>query len=147
MIQTTYMGDPLMSSVDENLYNEALRFINKRFPGEAWSGAAAMYTESGKILISTAPACVNSSVDLCHETGALCEAYKLDEKVTASICISRDDKGQVHILTPCGVCQERLYVYGGNVSVAVPMDQDSTKWEFKLLKEVQPYYWRNALNE
>lgn len=137
-----------MKTVDQKLYDSTLNFINERFPNEDWAGAAGMYTETGKILISTAPDCVNSSVELCHETGAICEAHKSGERISASICISRDDNGDVHILTPCGVCQERLFVYGEDVSVGVPNSKDSTKWEARSLKEVQPYYWRKPfLNE
>jgi cytidine deaminase len=131
-----------MRTVDENLYNAACAFLSERFPDQVWQGAAAMYTNTGRILLSTAPECQNDSVSLCHETGALCEAHKINEKVTASLCISKDDKGDIHILTPCGVCQERLFIYGEMVSVAVPDENDSKKWVRKRLKDVQPYYWR-----
>lgn len=129
-------------SLDQKLIDAAIDFVNQRFPIEPWAGAAAMYTADGKMLISTAPECVNESVSLCHETGAICEAHKNDQKVTASVCVSRDDQGLFHILTPCGVCQERLYVWGGEVEVAVPAIDDSTQYQMKLLKEVQPHYWR-----
>ena len=137
-----------MNDVDETLYTlyvAAVNFLNSRFPGESWEGAAAMYTENGRILISTAPDSLNQGVSLCHETGALCEAYKLNERVTASICVVRDPQGDIRILSPCGICQERLFLYGDNVAVAVPDDQDSRKWVSKKLKELQPHYWRNAL--
>jgi cytidine deaminase len=91
-------------------------FIRNRFSSEGWAGAAAMYAEDGQILISTSPEVVNASVELCHEVGAICEAYKLSKKITATVCVSRDDKGMFQILTPCGVCQERLMVYGGEGS-------------------------------
>ncbi|MCS5595643.1 MAG: cytidine deaminase [Alphaproteobacteria bacterium] len=136
-----------MYKVDEKLYQAACDFLDARFGGQSWQGVAAMYTESGKILLSTAPEVVNDSVSLCHETGAICEAYKINEAIAASICISRDDKGDVHILSPCGVCQERLYLYGAGVSVAVPIDGDSTKWQAKTLGEIQPFYWRRPFIE
>lgn len=128
--------------LDSKLVEATKAFIQSRFPGDGWAGAAGMYTEDGEILISTAPDVVNASVELCHETGAFCEAYKRNKKVIASVCVSRDDKGLFHILTPCGVCQERLMVYGDEVEVAVPLDDNSTKWSAKKLKEVQPFYWR-----
>ena len=134
-------GEKIVNLTQE-LIDAAIAFIEKRFPSEPWAGAAAMYTSEGKLLISTAPECVNESVALCHETGAICEAHKLGQKVTASACVSRDEQGLFHILTPCGVCQERLYTWGGEVEVAVPMEWDSTKWQAKKLKDVQPYYWR-----
>jgi cytidine deaminase len=128
--------------LDSNLIEAAQAFVKSRFPDETWAGAAAMYTEDGQLLISTAPEVVNASVDLCHEAGAICEAYKLNKKITATVCVSRDEQGRFHILTPCGVCQERLFVWGGNIEAAVPLDSDSTKWQIKTLSELQPYYWR-----
>ena len=66
--------------VDERLIQAARDFISERFL-QGVEGAAAMYLEDGRILISTAPACVNDCVALCHETGAICEAYKLNKKL------------------------------------------------------------------
>jgi cytidine deaminase len=128
--------------LDSKLVDAAILFVQSRFPKGAWAGAAAMYTQDGQLLISTAPEAVNPSVELCHETGAICEAHKLNKKITATVCVSRDENGNFQILTPCGVCQERLLVWGYEVEAAVPTDCDSTKWEMKTLKELQPYYWR-----
>jgi cytidine deaminase len=128
--------------LDSKLVDAAIAFIDKRFPANTWAGAAAAYIEDGQILISTAPLMVNSSVDLCHEVGNICEAFKQDQRITATVCVSRDDKGQFHILTPRGVCQERLFTWGGDIQAAVPADDDSTKWRVKTLNELQPYYWR-----
>jgi hypothetical protein len=33
-------------------------------------------------------------------------------------------------------------VYGDEVEVAVPVENNSTEWQAKKLKEVQPFYWR-----
>jgi cytidine deaminase len=128
--------------LDSKLVAAAKDFIQDRFLAEPCAGAAAMYTEDGEILISTAPSVVNSSVELCHEVGAICDAFKRAKKVTASVCVSRDEQGKFHILTPCGVCQERLMVWGDRIECAVPLDNDSTQWQVKLLREIQPYYWR-----
>ena len=134
-----------MRDIHDSLYGAALGYLNQRFPGGSTEGAAAMYTDKGNILISTSPDCLNDGVSLCHETGALCEAYKLDELVTASMCITIDGRGGILILSPCGICQERLFLYGGHVSVAVPCDEDCTKWVSRMLTELQPYYWRDVL--
>ena len=128
--------------LDQKLVEAAKSFVLTRFGNESWAGAAAMYTEDGQILVFTSPGCVNTSVELCHEAGAICEAYKLDKRITATACVSRDDKGVFHILTPCGVCQERLMYWGNEVTAAVPQPQNSTLWESKSLKDLQPYYWR-----
>ncbi len=127
--------------LDQSLIEAAIHYIEGRFPNKAWVGASAMYTDDGQILISTAPDTINASVSLCHETGAICEAFKLGKKIVASVCVSFDDQGKAHILTPCGVCQERLMFWGEDMEVAVPQPNDSTKWQVKALKEVQPYYW------
>ncbi len=129
--------------LDEKLVRAAIDFAKKRFsPDMPGAGAAAMYTEDGQLLLSTSPDVVNSSVELCHEVGAICEAFKLNKKITATVCVSRDEAGKFHILTPCGVCQERLFAWGNTIEAAVPHDEDSSKWQMKTLQELQPFYWR-----
>ena len=75
-----------------------------------------MFTGTG-----TAPDFPNQAVSLCHETGALCEAFKLGRGVTGSVCVTAADEDRGYwILAPCGVCQERLFAHGPDVEVAVP---------------------------
>lgn len=82
----------------------------------------------------------NSSVSLCAETGAICEAHKINEKVTHSLCICRqNDNENYEVLSPCGICQERLYYLGAEVKCAISTKDNSIV--FKSLKELQPYYW------
>ena len=132
--------------VDQKLFDSVVAFIEQRFGKNSDEGAAAIYTESGKIIISTAPETLNDSVSLCHETGAYCEAYKINEKVVASICVHQNKDGSNIVLTPCGVCQERLFIYGDDVEVGVPGD-DSNFFKSLKLKEVQPFHWRNVLDK
>lgn len=66
--------------VDQKLFDAAVILIEERFGKKSDEGAAAIYTESGKIITSTAPDCLNDGVSLCHETGAFCEAFKIKEK-------------------------------------------------------------------
>jgi cytidine deaminase len=128
--------------VDNKLVDACKDFINKRFPNlEEIEGGAAMYTDDGSILLSTAPEVFNQFVGLCHEAGSFCEAYKKNKKIVATVCLSREKDGSFIVFTPCGICQERLYQMGGNVEVAVPKDGNVTEWESKKLSEVQPYYW------
>ena len=51
------------------------------------------------------------------------------------------------ILTPCGICQERLALWGSDVQVAVPQPGEPNKWLSKSLAEVQPHYWLNAVRD
>jgi cytidine deaminase len=132
-----------MTSVhlDQGLVDAAIDFVERRFPGEPWAGAAAMYLDDGEMLISTAPAVVNDAVALCHEVGAMCEAYARNRKIVASVCVSRAEDGRFVILPACGVCQERLWSWGGNVEVAVPLP-DGAGWKAVTLAEMSPHYWR-----
>ncbi|CAM4048118.1 cytidine deaminase [Bacillus manliponensis] len=132
-------------SIEQQLYEVTTNFIKKRYP-IGWGGAAAMHTEDGEILISVAPEVINASTELCMETGAICEAHKLDKKVTHSICAVRNDENApFKILTPCGVCQERLFYWGSDVKAAIYSPNEDII--FKTLKEIQPYHWYEAYRE
>lgn len=132
--------------VDQNLYNAAVKLATSRYPA-GWSGAAAMYTADGKILTSVYVETPISGGELCMETGSICEAHKLDVAIAASICVSRESESEPFvILSPCGICQERLAFWGGDVQVAVPQPDDPTEWLSKSLREVQPFYWGKAFD-
>lgn len=129
-------------NIKNKLYNEAINLIKKRYPS-GFGGAAAMYTEDGKILTSVAPEIINASTELCIETGAILEAHKLNVKITHSICVVRDNENsEFKILTPCGICQERLFYFGDDLKVAIT--NEANEVIFKSLKEVQPFHWYNA---
>lgn len=130
--------------LDQALVNAAVELLERRFPASDGI-AAALYTEDGDILTSVFFEPDWGGGGLCAETGAICEAEKLNKRVTASVCVSRlSGDSPIVILTPCGICQERLFHWGEEVEVAVPDPQDPTKWQARTLKEVQPYYWVNA---
>jgi len=133
--------------VDQKLFDAVVEFIEERFGKNSDEGAAGVYTESGKIIISTSPDTLNDSVTLCHETGAYCEAYKRNEKIVASLCVHQGANGENIVLTPCGVCQERLFLYGEDVEVGIPNQNTPNTFRSIKLKEVQPYHWRNVLSE
>ncbi|MFL0531933.1 cytidine deaminase [Bacillus anthracis] len=132
-------------NIEKQLYEQAIKLIKERYP-QGWGGAAAMYTESGLILTSVAPKVVNAATELCMETGAILEAHKLNETITHSICVVRDDeKSPFKILTPCGICQERLVYWGRKIKVAVTNARGELL--FKELDELQPYHWLKAYPE
>ena len=129
-------------NIEKTLFEAAAALIEKRYP-TGWGGAAAMYTKSGEILTSVSPEIINASTELCIETGAILEAHKLDTVVTHSICVVRDDENaEYKVLTPCGICQERLFYWGDSVKVGVYHPESNL--QFKTLKEVQPYHWYEA---
>ncbi|MFE4523316.1 cytidine deaminase [Cytobacillus firmus] len=133
--------------IEQKLYEAAVGLIRKRYP-TGWGGAAAMYTSDGDILTSVAPEVINASIELCIETGAILEAHKLNTKVTHSICVVRDNENEeFKVLTPCGVCQERLFYWGKNVKVAVSDLKKHKQLRFKTLEEVQPFHWSHAYKD
>jgi cytidine deaminase len=131
--------------IEEKLFQAAIDLIKKRYPSD-WGGASAMYTEDGQILTSVAPDVINASTELCIETGAILEAHKLNTKVTHTVCVVREDENaEFKVLTPCGVCQERLFYWGENVKAAVTNSNGNL--EYKPLKEIQPHHWYKAYEE
>ncbi|MDV2582391.1 cytidine deaminase [Alkalibacillus haloalkaliphilus] len=132
-------------NIEQKLYQTAIELLERRYPSD-WGGAAAMYTEDGQILTSVSPDVINASTELCIETGAILEAHKLNTAVTHTICVAREDENaEFTVLTPCGVCQERLFYWGENVKAAVT--NDDGKLVYKTLKEIQPYHWYEAYKE
>ena len=132
-------------NVEKSLYEQAVEFIKMRYP-TGWGGAAVLHTEDGRDLISVAPDVLNASTELCIETGAICEAHKFNAKVTHCICVVREDENShFKVLSPCGICQERLRYWGESVRVGVTTDNGELK--FVELKELMPYYWGNAYEQ
>jgi cytidine deaminase len=133
--------------LDQDLVDGARGLLERRFPGDEGI-AAAMYTDDGDVLTGVFFEPEWGSGMLCTETGAICEAEKLDKRGTISVCVSRlSGPDPMVILTPCGICQERLFHWGADVEVAVPDPADPTRWMAKTLNEVQPYYWVNVFEQ
>ncbi|MEU2769582.1 MULTISPECIES: cytidine/deoxycytidylate deaminase family protein [Streptomyces] len=91
---------------------------------------------------------LNMSVALCHETGALIQAYTLDVPVTATVCLCRDrERNRLLVLPPCGICQERLALWGPRVEAAVPDATAPGGWRAATLAELNPLYWGTSFTE
>ncbi|WP_310620329.1 cytidine deaminase [Flexibacterium corallicola] len=129
----------MSNEIEQSLFKAAIQLIERRYP-IGWGGAAAIRTASGKILTSVAPDTKNDGLSLCMEVGSILEAHKLDEDVTHSLCICRESEHEPYlILTPCGICQERLVHWGGGVMAAI--SNADNKLVFKSLRELQPHHW------
>ena len=129
-------------TIEQRLFEASTDLIKCRYPN-GWGGAAAMATDDGQILTSVAPEVLNASTELCIETGAILEAHKLNCCITHTMCVVRDDEqAPFKILTPCGVCQERLNYFGPDVLAAVTNSEQTIL--FKSLQQLQPYHWSNA---
>ncbi|NRQ39403.1 cytidine deaminase [Nonomuraea sp. NN258] len=128
--------------LDQKLVDAAVAQLERRWPVGEPGGAAAVYLADGRILTSVGLDNLNGGVSLCHETGAICQAYTLDERVTASVCVYREPaEGRSLVLPPCGICQERLALWGPDVQVGVPDPASAGGWSARTLREVNPYYW------
>ena len=131
--------------LDESLVLLARETLVARFP-DSGGLAAAAYTADGSTLTSVVFDPEWGGGGLCAETGALLEAHRDRKAVTAITCVSRlSASGAICVVTPCGICQERLYHWGYDVQVAVPRDDDPTQWQVRTLGELQPYHWVKAL--
>jgi len=129
----------------KQLLKAAQELIQQRYP-QKWGGAAAICLESGQIITSIAPDTKNDALSLCMEVGALLEAHKLNEKVTHSLCVYRKNEHSDYIiLSPCGICQERLVHWGGDVKVAI--SNKDNQLIFKTIRDLQPYHWSQVDRE
>lgn len=127
------------------MFDLAAELIEKRYP-VGWGGAGVVRTESGNYYTSVSIETANASAILCIETGAMLEAHKYNEKVTHCLCLVRnDEKSPFKVLSPCGICQERLRFWGENVKVAVTTGDGTLK--FVRLNKLQPYHWTNAYSK
>ncbi len=128
--------------IEQEMYRCAVELIKKRYPF-GWGGAGVVRTENGNYYTSVSIDTANASAVLCIETGAMLEAHKYNEKVTHCMCLIRkSEKSEYKVLSPCGICQERLRFWGEEVQVAVTSKEREIK--FVKLKELQPYHWTNA---
>jgi cytidine deaminase len=134
-------------TVDQNLVDAAINLLKSYFPGNG-GVAAAMYTDDGDLLTGVVFDPEWGGGGLCAETLPILEAVKRKNNIVATVCVGRlDGDSPVMILTPCGICQERLFHFGSTVQVGVPSAGDSTRWQVKSLAEVQPFYWVRAYDE
>lgn len=129
-------------TIENRMYEMVLELIKKRYP-IGWGGAAIIHTANDNFFTSVALDTANGSAQLCIEVGSMCEAHKYNEKVTHCLCVVRDDeKSPFKVLSPCGICQERLRYWGTDVLVGVTTKNNSL--QFVELGELQPYHWTNA---
>jgi cytidine deaminase len=120
--------------------------IEERFPGGESDGAAAMLLDNGTIVTGTAPEAVNPAVQVCHETEPYLAAFRLGREIVASVCLHRE-QGSILVLSPCGVCRERLATHGPEVLVAVPAPGDPGQVSWRPLSALLPSYWPTVFDD
>ncbi|EID54544.1 cytidine deaminase [Saccharomonospora xinjiangensis] len=123
--------------LDQRLVDAAVEQMDRRGRTEA----AAVYLHDGRILTSVSLDNLNASATLCAETGAICQAHTLGATITASVFVSRWESDAVTVLSPCGICQERLALWGPDVQVGVADPDSDRGWSVRTLSELNPFYW------
>lgn len=114
-----------------------------RYP-RGWGGVAGILVDSGEILIGISPEFPNAGSSVCMELGAMLEAAKLNKTVTHTLCLVRENENSpLTILSPCGICQERLNLWGENVLCALTT-KNLSDIKFAKLSELQPHHWSKA---
>jgi cytidine deaminase len=132
--------------VDDKLYHAALSLLDhKRAQGSAEVVVAAAYLESGEILLGSHFEGTCDAACLCAETGPICEANTRGERLVASICLLQErPDAPVLILAPCGICQERLRVFGSDVQVAIAIPGSPDKFKSIPLGKLNAAHWMDA---
>lgn len=129
-------------TIENKMLQIAKDLIETRYP-KGWGGAAVIHTQNDRYYSSVPIETANSAASLCIEVGAMCEAHKYNEKVTHCLCIVREDENSPYkVLSPCGICQERLRFWGEDVRVGVTTQNGEPF--FVELRELQPYHWTLA---
>lgn len=107
--------------------------------------AAAARTEGGLDLAGVWIDAMVDSACLCAETGPICEAHRLHDPIVASVCVRWTEAAGAVVLPACGVCQERLAIFGTNVLVAVAHDDGVT--DYRTLEALRPSPWWDAIDD
>ena len=128
--------------IEREMFRRAAELIRRRYPA-GWGGAGVVHTAGDHYYTSVAIETANASAALCIETGAMLEAHKYDERVTHCLCLVREDENApFRVLSPCGICQERLRYWGEDVQVAVTTPDGAL--HFVPLRAMQPWHWTDA---
>ncbi|TVT51980.1 cytidine deaminase [Amycolatopsis rhizosphaerae] len=133
--------------LDQRLIDAAIELLDHRWPGADYAVAAAAYLDDGEILTSVGLDNINAAAGLCAETGNICRAYTLNRTLTASVCVGREGDGPINFLAPCGICQERLALWGPGVEAAVPKPGEERGWGVRTLGELNPVYWATQFTD
>ncbi|RJS93841.1 cytidine deaminase [Salinisphaera sp. Q1T1-3] len=132
--------------VDKSLVDAARTEAIARWGRHAPAGAAAVYLADGCIVTSVGLDTPNEAANLCHETGAYCEAFRRNLAVIASACVIRlAPDAPFTVVATCGLCIERLAIWRDVVEVAVPRPDDASRWQSIPFHQLSPHYWASPI--
>ncbi len=94
--------------IDDKLVEAAQTLLEERF-GQGLGAATAIYTLEGNCFTSVSLACVSPASSVQPETGAICEAFRNGERISALVTVERRlEGGPVLFATPSGTTIDRL---------------------------------------
>ncbi len=126
----------------EKLYNFACEKLTVEYP-EGWGGLCVAYTDKANIFYSKYFDAISESASLCFETGAILESFTKNEKITHIISLIRNEgSDEVHVVTPCGICQERLFSFGEDLNI-IYRDDRGAPLKMIALRDLNPHHWYN----
>ncbi len=137
-----------MDSHDEDaLYEAALAVAvgqAEHDSGGEGVGAAGL-ADDGAVLTGVWIDAMVDSACLCAETGPISEAHRTKRKLTASICVRWTRTSSPSVLAACGVCQERLAVFGSDLLIGVA-DNTERGFRFESLAALRPSPWWDSID-
>lgn len=135
-----------MNSDDElALYEAALAVATRQASGDGDGVGAAGLTDDGAILTGVWIDAMVDSASLCAETGPISEAHRTGRTLTASICVRWTRSTGASVLAACGVCQERLAVFGSEILIGVA-DATERGFRFEPLAALRPSPWWESVD-
>ncbi|MCT4388781.1 MULTISPECIES: cytidine deaminase [Leuconostoc] len=129
-----------MQKNTSKLFDSISKTIDKHYP-EGWGGAAGVLLENGDILTSISPEFPNAASSVCMELGSYIQAATLDQKITHTLCLVRENEhDSLTVLTPCGICQERLNFWGNTTQCGIEILPNG-EIHYISLADLQPFHW------
>ncbi|MBP1040927.1 cytidine deaminase [Vagococcus sp. BWB3-3] len=128
---------------EQRLLNAVKNELIDRYP-TGWGGVAGVLLDTNDILTSISPDFPNEGSSVCMELGSMLEAANQNKNITHTICLVRhDEMSPLKILSPCGICLERLRFWGNDVMCALTSDS-VLDLKFAKLSELQPHHWHKV---
>lgn len=116
------------------------------FDADGEGVGAAAFTDEGGILTGVWIDAMVDSACLCAETGPISEAHRRGRKLTASICVRWTRSTGATVLAACGVCQERLAIFGSDLLIGVA-DSAPCGFRFASLGALRPFPWWESVGD
>jgi cytidine deaminase len=137
----------LMNSSDEDALCESVLAVAAGQAEHASDGAGvgvAGLADDGAILAGVWIDAMVDSACLCAVTGPISEAHRTNRKLTAIICVRWTRTSGLSVLAACGVCQERLAVFGSDLLIGVA-DNAERGFRFESLAALRASPWWDSI--